>query len=149
TANITANGVTVVGGVANNKTYDGTTNATLNFGGATLSGTVAGDAVNLNSASAVGSFADKNVGANKPVAVSGLTLSGVDATNYTLAQPGLAASITGKGLTVTGAIANDKTYDGTTNVTLDFSGATLLGAVAGDVVSPNPASAVGSFADKN
>ena len=58
--------------------------------------------------------------------VSGLTVGGPDATNYTLAQPtDLTANITASALTVTGITANGKTYDGTTTATLNLSGATL------------------------
>ena len=39
---------------------------------------VSGDAVTLNTGSAVGTFADANVGTAKPVTVSGAILAGVD-----------------------------------------------------------------------
>ena len=46
------------------------------------------------SGSGVGAFADKNVGNSKAVAVSGYTLGGADANNYTAMQPAaLSASI--------------------------------------------------------
>ena len=45
--------------------------------------------------------------------VTGVTLGGAAAGNYTVAQPtGLTADITAKGLTVEGAKANTKIYDG-------------------------------------
>jgi hypothetical protein len=44
---------------------------------------------------AAGAFGDKNVGTAKPVTVSGNTISGTDAGNYTLLQQtGLSADIT-------------------------------------------------------
>ena len=58
-ASITPKPITVADITANNKTYDGTSLATLNLGGASLQGTVSGDAVSLVSASASGSFADR------------------------------------------------------------------------------------------
>jgi hypothetical protein len=87
TASITNKPLTVSGVTVTNKTYDGTTNATLNFSGATLSGIVSNDAVSLNSSGGVGFFADKNMGTNKAVAISGLAISGTDSGNYTLIQP--------------------------------------------------------------
>src|SRR4030095_2089318 len=87
TANITAQALTVTGITANNKVYDATTAATLNTGSATPAGVVSGDTVTVNAGSAAGAFADKNVGTSKTVTVSGLTLSGADAGNYSLTQP--------------------------------------------------------------
>jgi len=40
-----------------------------------------------------------------------------------------------KSLTITGVVANDKVYDGTTSATVDFSGASLTGIVSADDVS--------------
>ena len=148
TANITAVGLTVTGVTANSKLYDGTTAATLNVSGAALSGVISGDTVSLNPASAAGSFADKTVGNGKTVTVSGMSLSGADAGNYSLTQPTATANITALGLTVTGVTANSKIYDGTTTATLNVSGAALSGVISGDTVTLNTASAAGSFADK-
>ncbi|MDR3459148.1 MAG: cadherin-like domain-containing protein [Verrucomicrobiae bacterium] len=84
----------VSGVVANNKVYDGTTNATLNLAGASLNGVVNGDSLSLNAAGVVAGFASSNVGNGKAVTISGLALSGVAATNYTLTQPSGTANIT-------------------------------------------------------
>ena len=55
-----------VGGItASNKVYDGTTAATVDTGGATLSGVVAGDSVTLNASAASGVFDTKNVGTDQ------------------------------------------------------------------------------------
>jgi len=101
TANITPLGLTVSGLTADNKVYDGNTNATLS-GTAVLSGVIlGGDDVTLGGAPSA-SFANKNVGTGKPVTVSGYSLSGLDIGNYALSQPsGLTADITVKALTVT------------------------------------------------
>src|SRR5207237_6242747 len=113
TANITVKALTVTGITANNKVYDGNATATLNTASATLVGVVGGDIVTLNTAGATATFANKNVGTGKAVTVSGLTLSGTSAGNYTLTQPaGLTANITVKTITVTGISANNKVYDG-------------------------------------
>src|SRR5439155_16359040 len=87
TANITTKALTVSGITANNKVYDGTTNATLNVASAALVGVASGDVVTLNTGSAAGVFANANVGTAKSVTISGWTLSGTNAANYTLTQP--------------------------------------------------------------
>src|SRR5207249_4148498 len=110
-ADITATGLTVTGVTAGNKVYDGNASATLNLSGAALVGVTSGDTVTLNTASASGVFADKAVGAGKPVNVSGLTLGGADAADYTLTQPTTTANITAKGLTVTGVRAEEHTSE--------------------------------------
>ena len=94
TANIMAKELTVTGITADNKVYDGTTTATLNTGSASLSGVIVGDIVTLDTMAATGPFADKNVGDDKTVTVSGLTLNGDDAGNYALIQPTTTADIT-------------------------------------------------------
>ena len=149
TANITAKPLTVTGITANNKTYDGALAATLNTASAALVGKVSGDTVTLSAASATGAFADKNIGTGKTVTVSGLTISGTSAGNYTLTQPTTTANITAKGLTVSGVTANNKVYDATTAATLSTASAALVGVVGGDAVTLNTAGVTGTFADPN
>ena len=61
---------------------------------------------------------------------------GGDAGNYTVSQPsGLTADITAKNLTINGAVANNKQYDGNTTATVDFTGATHGSGGSGDTVS--------------
>ena len=143
-ASITPANLLVTGLTANGKVYDATTAASLT-GSAAVQG-LAGDAVSL-SGSAVGAFADKNVGTAKPVTVSGLTLGGADAGNYQLVEPtGLTASITPLNLTVSGLTAASKVYDGTVAATV--SGTAALNPLAGDQVSVS-GSALAVFSDKN
>jgi hypothetical protein len=149
TADIAARDLTVSGVTANNKVYDGTTAATLNLGGATPVGVESGDDVTLDTASAAGAFADENVGTAKLVTVSGLSLSGADASNYTLTQPTTTATITAHGLTVTGITAANKVYSGTTTATLNVASAALVGVASGDTVTLNTNSAAGAFANAN
>jgi hypothetical protein len=146
---ITPAAITVTGITANNKPYDGTTNATLNTGAAALSGVVSGDAVNLSTAGATGKFASKNVGTGITVTAVGLSLGGAQAADYTLTQPALSANITPAALTVTGITANNKPYDGTTNATLNTGAAALAGVVSGDTVTLSTTGASGTFAGKN
>jgi phage-related protein len=93
-ADITGATLTVVGIVAENKVYDGTTVATLILDGATGIGVVSGDDVTVNADGVAGAFSDAEVGTNKLVTVSGLTLIGADAAHYTLTQPTTTADIT-------------------------------------------------------
>ncbi|MCW3849493.1 YDG domain-containing protein [Sphingomonas sp. LB-2] len=124
---------------ANGKTYDGNTNGT---GTVALNGVVGGDAV---TASAIFTFDNRNAGTGKTVTVSGASLGGADAGNYTLS--GLPATVLAdifkKALTGT-VTANSRTYDGTAGAT---GTVTLNGAVSGDAVGTS--GSVFSFADKN
>ena len=65
-----------------NKVYDGTTLASVS--GGALSGHISGDVVNLTGGT--GTFDTKNVGFNKSVIVTGVSLTGADAGNYTVAS---------------------------------------------------------------
>jgi hypothetical protein len=89
-----------------NKVYDGTTTATV-----TLSDNrIAGDVFTDSYASA--SFVDKNVGNGKTVNVTGISISGTDAGNYTFNTTATTtANITPAPLTIT-AVTNTKFYDG-------------------------------------
>jgi filamentous hemagglutinin family protein len=71
----------VVSITANSKVYDGTTVASLMMSSANLTGVFPGDVV--TAAGAVGAFDDRHVGTGKNVNISGLTLAGADAGNYT------------------------------------------------------------------
>ena len=73
--NVSFNGV--------NKTYDGTTSATVS---ASANGVLDQDVVSVVGGS--GSFADKNAGAGKLVTASGFRLEGADAGNYILETTG-------------------------------------------------------------
>ncbi|MCB2194259.1 MAG: BspA family leucine-rich repeat surface protein [Bacteroidetes bacterium] len=128
-ANIAQKELTVSGASASDKVYDGTTHAEIID--ASLIGTISGDDIFLNET--VGSFSDKNVGTNKTVTPA-ITITGTDVGNYRLTQPtGITADITSKELIIYGAIASDKTYDGTINA--DITGASLTGIISGDDVS--------------
>ncbi|HZS52607.1 MAG TPA: YDG domain-containing protein, partial [Bryobacterales bacterium] len=120
-----------------NKVYDGNTNATV-----TLSDNrVAGDSISTSYANAA--FADKNVGVGKTVTVSGVSIAGTDAGNYTCnTTTTTTANISARPLTITAAGVN-KVYDGTTTATVTLSD----NRVAGDVFTDNYASA--AFNNKN
>ncbi len=125
----------------NNKGYDGTVVATVNGSSTNI---VAGDVVNFSHTAA---FADKNAGVGKTINISGIALSGTDATNYALSNSNATtnADITAKSLTASGLSATDKVYDGT--IVAGVSGGTLSGVIVGDAV--NISSATGTFDNKN
>lgn len=104
--------LTVTGITTDAKVYDGTTGATVNFGSASLVGVVSPDVVNLETSGYSANFDTKHAGNGKPVAISGLTLSGAGAANYVLVQPGSTGNITRRALAVT-AVTDSKVYDGT------------------------------------
>lgn len=89
--NITPATISAVTGIlANNKVYDATTAATLNTAGAAFAGMIAGDVLTVGTAT--GAFADPLVGTLKPVAITGITLAGVDMGNYLLGSTIAAAT---------------------------------------------------------
>ncbi len=135
-ADITAKQLTAVA-TASNKIYDGTTDATVSI---VLQGVIDPDAV---TASGTGTFINKNVGSAKSVNVTGITLTGDDASNYTVAPTAsTTANITAKSLTPT-ATATSKVYDASTSAVVSI---TLDGVVAGESIA---ASGVGNFVNKN
>ncbi len=147
--NITAAGLTVsvTNLLALDRIYDGTTNVELNTTNAGLDGVLNGDDVTLVSSNAIGYFADKNVGTNKPVTVVGLALNGASATNYSLIDPtNITATITPADLTVSGVTAASKVFDGTTVATLNGT-PSLNGQVPTDDLSLVTSNVTASFAD--
>jgi filamentous hemagglutinin family protein len=93
TGNYTVNPLTltVTGLSAANKVYNGNNIAGLN--GTASIAPITNDAVTLVG-TGTGTFADANVGTGKAVAVSGYTLTGADAGDYSLSEPaGLTANI--------------------------------------------------------
>ena len=94
------------------KTYDGTTNATITNAG-TLSVNYDGD--NLAIVIGKAAYDNKNVGTDKAVSFTGFELSGSAAGNYKLiTQPAdTTADITAKEITINGAtVEGSKVYDG-------------------------------------
>ena len=110
---ITAKALTVsaAGLTPNNKAYDGTNGATLVIGSPTLTGVVSPDVVTLVTSGAAASFIDKHVGTAKTVNISGLTLGGGGAGNYSLTQPTRSANVTARAITIT-AVTDTREYDG-------------------------------------
>jgi hypothetical protein len=117
------------------KTYDGNTTGSGTVG---LSGVVAGDDV---SGSATFTFSDANAGTGKTVTVSGATLSGADAGNYTLTLPAsVLADILRRAITVTADAATKEEGADDPALTWDITSGSL---VAGDTLSGSLARAAG------
>jgi len=136
TLNVARKNLTVSGASGQNKVYDRSVSAGVDYSGATLNGVESGDTVTLNSSGYSATFANASVGNGKPITVTGVTLAGASAGNYTVSQPsGLTANITAKNLTVAGAVAQNKTYDGSSAATVSFSSASLSGVESGDTVN--------------
>ena len=147
---ITPKAITSTGVDGVDRVYNGTRLVGIDVGAASLVGTIAGDTVGLSAAGATGTLVDKNVGVNKPVVVAGLTLTGADAGNYTVTDASAAnATISQLGITSHGIVGVNRSYDGTTFVSVNGAGATLAGVVSGDTVGVVTSSATGSVANKN
>ncbi|MBT8542229.1 filamentous hemagglutinin N-terminal domain-containing protein [Polynucleobacter paneuropaeus] len=109
TVTLTPIALTVSGAVAANKTYDGTTVATLSASG--LNGVLAQDTANVALTLSSGSFANKNVGTNITVTAAGsISGSAVAAGDYTLIQPTVTANISPAPL----GVSISGTYTGST-----------------------------------
>jgi len=132
-----------------NKVYDGTKSATLTSYG--LSGFVGTETVvGVNTGTAA--FANKDVGNNKPVTISGITLvngaNGGLATNYVVSTAGTSnADITPATLRVAGIVALDTVYDGTVAANVNTQGALLTGVIGADNVQVGSIS--GTYATKD
>ena len=109
---ITPKAVTVSGITANDKVYDGTTNAVLDYSNAQFDGILESDKLTV---AAKGMFEKAEAG-KQNVAISDLTLGGDSAANYVLAESGnqteTTATITAKKITVS-ITPNGGTYGGT------------------------------------
>ncbi len=140
TAAITAKPVTVTLS-AGDKVYDGAAAAAGEF---TVEGKIAGDEVTVIAQSIF--FNDANVGANKPVLASGISLKGSDQGNYRLINTTAAstANISGKGVTVSINKVADKVYDGNTTASATFN---IIGLAAEETLTVISADV--SFSDKN
>jgi len=132
TADILAKQLTLVGVTGAHKVYDGSTAGSLASAG-TLNGVVGSESVNAGHASVT--FANANVGAAKSLTVSGVSISGADAGNYTIAPTlSTSADITTKLL----GVAATKTYDGTSNL---VNSITLTGLVGSETLLVSAAQA--------
>jgi filamentous hemagglutinin family protein len=121
---------------AADKIYDGGTAASVSLAG---DDRIAGDQIVLDGGS--GSFADKHVGSNKAVRLTGVNIGGADAGNYTVSvNASSTASITPRALEVS-ATGVDKIYDGTLAAAVRFGDNRVAGdslQVIGDASFADP-----------
>jgi len=147
-AGITANITPYVLSLSGTRVYDGSTDANASLFG--TAGVLTGVGSETLTLSGSGTLSSKNVSASQSFAsLAGLTLTGNGSTlasNYTLVGGTDSVDITPATLTVTGATAAGKVYDGDTTATL--SGATLSGVFAGDAVTLG-SDTTGTFATAN
>ena len=128
----------VISASAQNKVYDGTTLATV----ALSDNRVIGDSLTATYQSAA--FPDKNAG-YKIVTITGISLSGADAGNYSFNTKATApANIALRPVTAVVTVS-DKTYDATTAAVI--TGRSLSGVLSGETVTLT--GGLASFADKN
>jgi|GEM_PF-5944637 len=126
TLTVSKKSITVTGISASNKVYDGNTTAT--FTGGTSADIINGDVVTY---SATGTFDTKDAGTGKTVAISGVTLGGANAGNYSVLYfpVSVTANITARPLTALSTVVS-KVYDGT-----PVTGVVNVGTVSGFVGS--------------
>ncbi len=93
---------------------------------AVLEGVVPGDTVTLDSSNARGEFASATVGTAKPVAITGLVLTGAQAAGYTLVPPTLTANITPRPITVVADSAGKREGDSDPALTWQVTVGTLV-----------------------
>ena len=92
-ASITKKEIRITNIKAADRAYNGYTAVAL--AGGDLSGIVDGDDIRLDTSAVTAQMADANAKENKPVVVTGYTLAGADAENYSLTQPvGITVNIT-------------------------------------------------------
>ena len=141
TATITAKEISISGITAADKTYDGNDTTTVDKSAASLTGNVADDDLDFT---VTGAFADADAGENKTVNLT-VTLTGTDKDNYVFAdasQKTATATINKAQITISGITAANKTYDGNTTATLDYSKVVFGGIVGSDKLT---VTATGAF----
>ncbi|MDG1729951.1 MAG: MBG domain-containing protein [Algibacter sp.] len=128
--NILKKALTITGLTADDKEYDGTTEATLS-GTAKLVGLAVGDNVVL-SGTFEGTFTSPNVSTDITVTVVGYEITGTAKDNYSLSQPtGLSADITQRMISVAPSTGLTKQY-GESDPTLTY---TFSGSISGQTAA--------------
>ena len=140
TGTITPKVITVTGITAQDKVYDGGTSA----GGIEFPGIISGDTV-----TSTGAFPDKNGGAGRTVNITGITLSGGDAVNYTLTNttPTTAATITRKNITAINLSGGDAGNYKLTNTTPTTAATITRDIITVSVKPTNLTAITGHLAD--
>jgi hypothetical protein len=126
-----------VSAIAPARIYDGTRETTVSLTDNRINGDV------LNVAYADAAFSDKNVGVGKRVSVNGVSLSGIDALNYTASTSASTTATISAATLAVSVTGTDKVYDATTNAVVSFAD----NRIAGDQI--DLAYTTVAFADKN
>ena len=133
------------------KVYDATAAAYGPGVSYTLAGVVGSDAVSLNTAGVSGAYVGKDVGSGLGVSLSGLSLTGAQASNYAIGSSlsnAAIGAITPATLTLVGATALGKVYDGGTAAVVSDASARLSGVKGADAVGfAGPGAGVFASAD--
>jgi filamentous hemagglutinin family protein len=103
-----------------NRIYDGTTNATVTYGDNRLSG----DSLTIGGTAR---FADKAAGLARTINVTGITLTGADAGNYTFNTTTTASADIAQAPLTVGATGIDKVFDGTTAASVNYTDNRITG----------------------
>ncbi|GHT51150.1 hypothetical protein AGMMS49982_07840 [Bacteroidia bacterium] len=151
TGDINPKPITLTGITANDKVYDGTTDATYSGTPALGGGAViTGDAVGVDATAVTVAFDDITAG-NQTVTFSGFALTGAQKDNYTLIGPSGSATIKKKPVIVSGISAEGKVYDGNTLATVLRGAVSMDGIIPLDVgnVEVDATTGTATFADKN
>lgn len=120
TLTITPKKLTITGATIGDKTYDGTTDATVTY--VTFGGLIAGESISGADYTATATFYDANAGTDKIISLTVIVDEGsLVLQNYSL--PDEATDLEGytiskREITVTGGTVPDKTYDGTRSGTV-------------------------------
>lgn len=133
---------------ATNKTYDGTTAATVT---ATSDTRITGDALGTISAT-TSAFTQSDIGTGLTINISGISGNGADAGNYTFPTTATAnADITARTLTIGGTlqVPSTRVYDKTVTASItNASSLTIVNAISTDVANLSLSGLVAQFANK-
>jgi hypothetical protein len=110
----------------------------------TTAGLLPGDSVTSVTLSSTGAAASAPV-SGSPYAIVPSAAAGTGLDKYTITYVNGGLTVGRRALTISGAVAQDKFYDGATTATVDFSGAGLGGVIAGDSVTIDSSAYSASF----
>ena len=149
-AEILPKALNIGGFSATDRVYDGSSSVVVSYTPAALAGVVAGDSIVVSDSGAAGALADRHAGVDRPVAVSGVALTGADAANYRITGiDAVTVTIEPKPVSVNGLVATDRAYNGSATVAVSGAAATLAGLIDGDQVINATANLSGTMVDRH
>ena len=114
----------------------------------TTSGLVTGDSVDTVTLDSAGAVSTASVTV-LPYAITASAATGTGLDNYDISYVDGELTVDPKNLTIVGAVAQNRAYDGDTAATVDYSGAALDGVVVPDDVDFDATAATASFDNKD